>query len=293
MNRRRVGFILIGAGVILALTVGIVVYLEVAESEQLRAAQAKRWVAVASTDIPERTVIAGNQILLVQVPDAAVPPGAASYLPESGTSVEDVEARKQSLTGRIKDQFTPTRIFKGEVINTERLGREAGKNTPSYDLPAGKVAYVFPIRISGGTPPNERLHLAYLNAIRPGDFIDIYFSDIEIPFDAPDALDEKIRSKYPTTALRTRRLMQMIKVLNVGYFSDAAGKGGDTPRDEKFLTFEMTPDEALQLKWLKDAATLAGNIEFILRSPLDTQPFPQSTVDLDLMSRQFGIGTDR
>ena len=290
MNRRRFGFILIGAGVALALAVGIVVYAEISESEQLRASQAKRWVAVASSDIPERTVIAGEQIVLVQVPDAVVPPGVVSYLPESGSSVAEVEERKQNLVGRVKDQFTPSRIFKGEVINTERLGREAGKNTPSYDLPAGKVAYVFPIKLGGGTPPNERIHLAFLNAIRPGDFLDIYFSDLEVPFDLPDAQQDKIRTKFPTTALHTRRLMQMIKVLNVGYFADT-GRASETPRDDKYLTLELSPDEALQLKWLKDAATLAGNIEFVLRSPLDSQPFPQSAVDLDLMSRQFGIRT--
>src|SRR5438067_2506439 len=220
MNRRRVGFILIGAGVVLALTVGIVVYLEVADSETVRAAQAKRWVAVAATDIPERSVIGGEQVMLVQVPDAVVPPGSASFLPESGTSSDDVESRKQGLVGRVRDQFTPTRIFKGEVINTERLGREAGKNTPSYDLPAGKVAYVFPTKVAGGNPANERNNLAFLNAVRAGDFLDIYYSIIEVPSDLPDNLEEKARTKYPANFLHTIRMQQGLKVINVGYFSD-------------------------------------------------------------------------
>jgi len=293
MNRRRVGFILIGAGVILALTVGIVVYLEVAESEQLRAAQAKRWVAIASTDIPERSVIGGEQVALVQVPDAVVPPGALSYLPESGISPEEVESRKQGLVGRVRDQFTPTRIFKGEVINNERLGREAGKNTPSYDLPAGKVAYVFPMKVNGGNPANERNNLAFLNAVRAGDFLDIYYSVVEIPFDLPSDLEEKARTKYPANFLHTIRMMQSLKVINVGYFPETSGRGSDTPREDRFLTVEVTPDEALQLKWLKDAATLTGNLEFVLRSPLDTQPLPQTEVNFELMSRQFNFGVGR
>jgi Flp pilus assembly protein CpaB len=293
MNRRKVGVILIGAGVILALTVGIVVYMEVSESEQLRAAQAKRWVAVASTDIPERSVIAGEQVILVQVPDAVVPPGAASYLPEGGTSGEEVESRKQGLVGRVRDQFTPTRIFKGEVINTERLGREAGKNTPSYDLPAGKVAYVFPMKVNGGSPATERLHLAYLNAIRPGDFVDIYFSAIEIPPGLTEAQEEKARSTAAASYLRTRSMMQNLKVINVGYFAETAGRSSDTPRDERFLTFEVTPDQALELKWLKDVAVLVGNLEIVLRSPLDTQPYPQAEVNFELMSRNFGFAAGR
>jgi Flp pilus assembly protein CpaB len=293
MNRRRVGFILIGAGVVLALTVGIVVFMEVSESEQLKAAQAKRWVAVASTDIPERTVIAGEQVTLVQVPDAVVPPGAASYLPDSGTAVEEVERRKSNLVGRVRDQFTPTRIFKGEVINTERLGREAGKNTPSYDLPTGKVAYVFPIKINGGSPANERNHLAFLNAIRPGDFVDIYYSAVEIPQGLTEAQEEKARSTQAASYLHTRRMMQNLKVINVGYFPETSGRSSDTPREDRFLTFEMTPDEALELKWLKDVATMVGNLEFVLRSPLDTQPLPQTEVNFELMSRQFGFAAGR
>jgi Flp pilus assembly protein CpaB len=293
MNRRKVGFILIGAGVILALTVGLVVYLEVAESEQLRATQAKRWVAVASTDIPERSVIGGEQVMLVQVPDAVVPPGAASYLPDSGLSVEDVEARKQGLVGRVRDQFTPTRIFKGEVINTERLGREAGKNTPSYDIPAGKVAFVFPMKVNGGSPANERLQLAFLNAIRPGDFLDIYFTSLEIPRGLTQDQEERARSAEAANYLHTRRMMQQLKVTNVGYYPETSGRGSDTPREDRFLTFEVTPDEALQLKWLKDVATMAGNLEFVLRSPLDTQPLPQTEVNFDLMRSQFNFGAGR
>ncbi len=293
MNRRRVGFLLIGAGVILALTVGIVVYMEVAESEQLKAAQAKRWVAVAASDIPERTVIAGDQVMLVQVPDAVVPPGAASYLPEGGVAVEEVEARKQNIVGKVRDQFTPTRIFKGEVINTERLGREAGKNTPSYDIPAGKVAYVFPIRVNGGSPSNERIHLAFLNALRPGDFVDIYYSELEIPLNLPPALEERSRTIDAALYVHTRRMMQALKITNVGYFPEAAGRTADTPRDDRYLTFEVTPDEALQLKWLKDLATFNGNLEFVLRSPLDTQPLPQSEVNFDVMQRQFNFSPGR
>jgi hypothetical protein len=179
------------------------------------------------------------------------------------------------------------------VINTERLGREAGKNTPSYDLPAGKVAYVFPTRVNGGSPANERLHLAYLNAIRPGDFIDLYFSAVEIPAGLTEAQEERARSVGAANYLRTRRLMQNLKVINVGFFGEGAGRPTDTPRDERFLTFEVTPDEALQLKWIKDVATLVGNLEIVLRSPLDTQPFPQTEVGFDLMQSQFGFAAGR
>jgi len=203
-----------------------------------------------------------------------------------------VESRKQGIVNRVKDQFTPTRIFKGEVINTERLGREAGKNTPSYDIPSGKVAYVFPIKVNGGSPANERLQLAFLNAVRAGDFLDIYYSALELPAGMTQEQEDRERSVHPANYLHTRRMMQSLKVTNVGYFPDAGGRS-DTPREDRYLTFEVTPDEALELKWLKDVATLTGNIEFVLRSPLDTQALPQTEVNFELMSRQFNIAAGR
>lgn len=290
MDRRRIGFLLIGAGVVIALVISVLVFFQASEAEQLRAAQPKRWVVVSAVEIPERSIITPPQVGLIQLPDTAVPPGSANYLPPQGASDRDVEAGKQAVLKRVQDQYTPLRIFKGEVINTERLGEQAGKNTPSYELPRGKVAYVFPVRPPGGSPPNERVLVATLNAVRAGDFIDIFYSSLEYP---PGMTKEEQDRQRLSEAnfLVTRRLMQNIKVANVGLFPDAAGKTPDTPRDERYLTLEVTPDEALILKWLKDAATLTGNIELVLRSPKDTIEFPPTTIDFPLMSRQYRLGT--
>ena len=89
----------------------------------------------------------------------------------------------------------------------------------------------------------------------------------------------------PTEAQRTafRELVQRrAKGCPVAYLLGA--------REFFSLTFEVTPDEALTLKWLKDAATLVGNIDVVLRSPVDTGTFPSQTITFDTMSQQFGIG---
>lgn len=289
MNRRRVGFLLIGAGILLGLIAGITVYLRVSQAEEQARAVPTLWVAVAASDIPERTVISSNQIAFVQLPLEAVPPGAKFHekLPDP-----QVPSTRQRLLLDIVDQFSAQRIYKNEVILTERLGKQAAKNTPSYDLPAGKVAFTFPVKLSGGTPANDRLTLAFINAIRAGDFVDIYFSNLEPPAGLSKE-DEDRAQRVPMTYLQTRRVLQNIKVLFVGHYPDATGKAIESPKDERFLTLEVTPDEALTIKWLKDAAQLAGNIDFVLRSPLDTQPFPATTVNLELMSRQHGFGPGR
>lgn len=289
MNRRRVGFLLIGAGILLGLIAGITVYLRVSQAEEQARAVPTLWVAVAASDIPERTVISFNQIAFVQLPLEAVPPGAKFHdkLPD-----QQVQARRDALLRDIVDQFTAQRIYKNEVVLPERLGKEAAKNTPSYDLTAGKVAFTFPVKLSGGTPANDRLTLAFINAIRAGDFVDIYFSNLELPAGLSKEEEDRAQ-RVPMTYLQTRRVLQNIRVLFVGHYPDASGKATESPKDERFLTLEVTPDEALTVKWLKDAAQLAGNIDFVLRSPLDTQPFPAATVNLELMSRQHGFGPGR
>jgi len=293
MNRRRIGFVLIGAGVIIALFVGVLVFLQASEAESLRQASPKRWVAVAAADVPERSTIGAEQIKVIQVPDDAVPPSAASFLPDSGMPGEQVESEKRNLVGRVSNQFTSGRVYRGEVFNLERLGREALKNNPSFELSPGKVAYAFPIRIAGGNPANDRMLIAFLNAVRAGDFIDVYYSSIEIPPGLTPQEEERVRGGDSAKYLYTRRIMQNIKVMNVGFFPDPTGKAAETPRDERFLTLQISPDEALTMKWLKDVASLTGNLEFVLRSPVDTADFPQTTVTYDMMATRYGIGTGR
>lgn len=296
MNQRRLGVLLIIAGVALGLVAGIIVYVQVESARSAQANIPRTWVVVAAVPIPERTTINSTQVMLAQLPDSALPAQAIFYRAPEGVSTEagETEARRLLLQdkGAVVGKFTPGRISKGEVINLERLGEEALKNTPSFVLEPGKVAYAFPVRLTGGQPSNDRLILPFLNAIRPGDRFDIFFSSIEVPLGSSEA-EETRASRFPTQYLHTRPVMQNIKVLNVGNFPDAAGKIAEVSRDERFLTLEVTPAQALELKWLKDAATLGGNIEIVLRSPQDTQDFEQRTVSLADMALKYNLGTGR
>src|SRR5205823_5022539 len=155
-------------------------------------------------------------------------------------------------------------IYKGEIFNAERLGQKAAQNTPSFILPAGKVAFPFPVKLNGGSPANDRILVAYLDAVRAGDFVDIYYSTLEVPLTLSSEERDRAKTDDAIKYLYTRRVMQNLKVVNVGFFPGSDGKVQDSPSDQRYLTFEVTPDEALTLKWLKDAATLLGNIDIVL-----------------------------
>lgn len=278
MSRRRTGFMLMGAGVVLALLAGVFVLVTMGEAEALREAQPKHWVVVAAVDIPDRSVIDPEQVMIIRVPENAVPPGASFFLPEPGAPDDVVDGGKEAALKKVIKQFTPTRIFKSEVINLQRLGQEAAKTSPSFEIPSGKIWYHF--------PASQNQLITSLDLVRPGDFIDIYYTTMEGPSgptQPPGSALEDLRRLY------TRRILQNLKVLNVGVFP----RGTTTPATGRVITLEVTPDEALLLKWLKDAANITGTMEWIVRSPRDTQPLPPVTVNFDRVSQETGIGTGR
>ncbi len=295
MNRRRVGLVLIVAGIVLAGAIGFLVYMQADAAEQLRAAQPKNWGVVAIVDIPERgtlvsaTTIQAEQLDVIRVPDGALPPGDGVYRPPVGASEAQIEAGKAAAKARIVGQLTGDRIYKGEVINTERLGQPAVQARPALQIPPGMVWYHLPINAGAGG--GGQALITSLNFVRPNDSIDIYFTSNEI---APVV---GTAATNPTAdALRgvfTRRILQNVKVINVGPFPTGAAPAAA----ERLLTVEIRDEDAPKLKWLKDAAAMltgpaAGNMEFVVRSPQAPEGrLPSPTVNFDSISQETGIGT--
>jgi Flp pilus assembly protein CpaB len=294
MDRRRLGIILTASGVFLIAVASVLVYLLLVDADRVRASQPRRWVVVAAADIPERNLLTARQLTTVQLPDDAIPPGASVYAAEPGASDDRIEQGKRTAIAPLENQFTPQRIYAGEVINKDRLGEKAAKSAPAYEIPRGKVWYHFPVLLGGGNPPNSRLAVSILESVRAGDFVDIYYTTLEGFPTTGGVLN-------PTDELRrvyTRRILENIKVVNVGPFPVGTTTGGSSSttavaREDRWLTFEVTPDDALTLKWLKDAATLTGNLEVVLRSPQDAESTGPATIDYDQIQRRTGIGTGR
>ena len=72
MQRKRLGYILIGGGLVMALSVGVMVYSQVSEAERVRASLPTARVVIATVDIPERTEIAASMVNVRTVPDELV-----------------------------------------------------------------------------------------------------------------------------------------------------------------------------------------------------------------------------
>jgi Flp pilus assembly protein CpaB len=262
VQRKRLGYTLIGGGVTLALFVGYMVYDTVNKAESIMGSLPTARVVIATADIPARTEIAASMVNVRTVPDELVQAGAA-------TRVEDVVGK-----------FSPDAITKGAVINSQKIGPVAVKNAPSFRIEKGKVMYVMPVSFAG-----SQFSLAQVNALRAGDRVDLLYTTINAPAGLSAEQRDEVRSN-PIPYLQTRIMLQDLRIQEIGSYApdgslvpatgDPAARSGttsNTPVGGANIIFIVKPEESLVLKWLKDAATYYkdSNIEMVLRSPADEE----------------------
>jgi Flp pilus assembly protein CpaB len=278
MTSRRLGFILTAAGLVLSLVVGIVVYSQVSEAQHVQASLPTLRVVVAAVDIPPRTEIAASMLSVQVIPDQLMQQGAA-------TKVEDVAGK-----------YTPDGFVMGEIINTRRLGEVAAKTTPSYAIEKGKVMYVMPVSFTG-----SEFSIARVNALRARDRVDLLYTTI----DAPQGLTADQRQDVqanPIPYLQTRIMLQNLRIQEIGSYApdgsfipatgDPTAKGSSPSLENASIIFIVKPEEALVLKWLKDAATFykQSNIEMVLRSPADEEQTDQNlVVNFNYMQQKYNL----
>src|SRR6202165_4753771 len=225
----------------MALSVGVMVYSQVSEAEHVKASLPTARVVIATGDILARTEIAASMVNVRTVPDDLVQAGSA-------TKIEDVVGK-----------FSPDAITKGSVINTQKIGPVAVKNSPSFQIEKGKVMYVMPVSFAG-----SQFSIAQVNALRAGDRVDLLYTTINAPqglsVDQRDAI-----AANPIPYLQTRIMLQNLRIQEIGSYAadgslvpatgDPAVKGAASSIAGANIIFIVAPEESLVLKWLKDAAT--------------------------------------
>src|SRR5690242_16832295 len=231
------------------------VYSQVSEAEKVKASLPTARVVIATADIPARTEIAASMVNVRTVPDELVQAGAA-------TKIEDVVGK-----------FTPDAVTKGAVINTQKIGPVAVKNAPSFRIEKVKVMYVMPVAFAG-----SQFSLAQVNALRSGDRVDLLYTTINSPQGLTNDQRQAVDAN-PIPYLQTRIMLQDLRIQEIGsYAADGTlvPAGGDPKNGaaggsiaSSNIIFVVDPEEALVLKWLKDAATYykQSNVEMVLRSP--------------------------
>jgi Flp pilus assembly protein CpaB len=280
VQRKRLGLYLIGGGVLLALFVGVMVYQQVSDAEHVKAQLPTARVVIATADILARTEIAASMVNVQTVPNELVQAGAA-------TKIEDVVGK-----------FTPDALIKGQVINTQKIGPVAAKNAPSFTIEKGKVMYVMPVSFAG-----SQFGVAQVNALRSGDRVDLLYTTINAPQNITADQRQQI-DVNPIPYLQTRIMLQDLRIQEIGSYApdgsliaatgDPSGaKGTPAPSiASSNIIFIVEPEEALVLKWLKDAATFykQSNVEMVLRSPADDQQADNNlVVNFNYMQQKYNL----
>jgi Flp pilus assembly protein CpaB len=285
MNKKQMGSILIGVGVLVALIAGGGVWYTVKSTEDKLAQTPTRRVVVATQDIPEQGKVEARMVTLASISEESLP------------------ARPITTLDAAIGKFARGRIYKGDILNQDRVvdlatirqdvsqGRPAP--APSLVLDNNQVMFVLPARMTGnfwGQGPNL---LTATDAIRAGDYVDILVTTL----DFPDSITPEQRTQIKGTDaaadyMRTRVLFQNLRVHNVGAFAGPDQKDQSGAKsEERYLTFVVDRETALQLKWLKDVvAQGSASVDFVLRSPGNAEELPTQSVSFQEMRQRYGLG---
>jgi Flp pilus assembly protein CpaB len=285
MNKKQVGSLLIGVGGLMAIIVGVVVYLQLKSAdERLQQVPTER-VVVAARDIPDQGRIELRSVDLASVSKEAVPARPI-------TKVDDAVGK-----------FARQRIYKGDILNADRVvdlktirdDLSAGKSVPSVSLVLDReqVMFVLPARLQGSFAGQGANTLTAADAIKAGDYVDILVTTLEFPDGMTNDQRQAAQQDRLADYLRTRVLFQNLRVYNVGVFQNPDVKSDQAPAnrpEDRLITFIVDRDTALQLKWLKDLVALGqANVDFVLRSPSNSDIQSTPPITVQDMQRQYGL----
>jgi pilus assembly protein CpaB len=262
VKRKRIGIVMAVVGALLALGIGTYVYLTAQQAEQLAALTPTNDVVIALVELPERVAVPAAAVAITKVPAAVVPVGAATKLTD------------------VVGKFPLTRVYKNEIVVTDKLA-DAARSGPAFALKEGMVAV---------TLPGSDL-LTSTGAVRVGDRIDMLLS-LPLPKTPPTTTTTGAQQQQgaqaataaaaATIPIVSQTLMQNLEVMRIGTFPTAgqadAGAGG------KSLTFQVSHQDALILKWVKDSG---GTVDYVLRHPNDREPVTTEAINALYIFRKF------
>lgn len=255
MNRRR-GWIVLTFGLLLAIGTGAMVFLILQQQQRALVEQAQS-MAVVEAPPPVATL---------QLPVAARPltPGTVLtaedfLLKEFPLDLVPVEAITTTIS--LESQIIIEPIGQGETFSTNKFAGSPNASA-SQKLKQGYVLYAFPV---------EEDLLSTTTIIRAGDRIDLT-ATLPVPGGA-EGVDPKV----------TFFGVQNIEVFEVLRPGDVEENSDVRPIT---LLLTVTPEDLMLIKHVVDSE---AEIDLILRSPLDTEPFEVPPVNREDLIARYGL----
>lgn len=256
MARTR-GCIWLVAGVLVALLAGVVGFVALSRgSQSQQAPQAAQVggptvkVVTAVQAVPIRSLLTEEMLALKDMPVQTVPEG---YVADTAEAV-----------GKI----SMTELAPGEILLASRLV------DPDVVAADGRTALLMTEdEVLMAFPANDLMN--GLGILKPGDHVDLLFS---MPFP-----DRTAGTEGETEELVAFNAMQNLTIAAiVGGQADENGNASQA----KALLLTISPQDALTLKYLKDAG---AEMDVVLRAPGAEQPFEVEPVDMDRLLNEYRI----
>jgi pilus assembly protein CpaB len=251
------------AGLLVALVAGVVAFVTLsrgAERQEVAGQQIDPGtvvdVVVAAQAQPPLTLLTAEMLAVKQIPVQAAPEG---YLSE---------------TEEAAGKMTTTELAAGEILLTSRLV------TPDVVTGDGRLAVIMnDDQVLMAFPANDLMNS--LGVLKPGDHVDLLFSlDFPLGQTGEDANETEL---VTFNALQN----QTIAAIVGGQPADE----GEQASQAKALLLTVSPQDALTLKYLKDAN---ATMDVVLRAPGADQPFETEPVDIDRIINEnripLGVG---
>lgn len=259
MARTR-GCLWLTAGLVVAILAGIVAFVvlsrgsggQAPEEGQPAAGGPNVTVVVATQNIPVGTQLTDDLVQAREVAVTTAPPG---YVP----TLEDALGK-----------LTVADIYGGEIVLSQRL---VDPNTISGDgrvalvIAEGEVLMAFPIADL----------MSRIGVLKPGDHVDLLFT-LNFPTERNPGGEGGGDNEQVTFNLLQNKVIAAI----VGGETTTGGTGGEP----QALLLTISPQEALTLKYVKDAG---GVVDIVLRAPGDEGPVETEPVDVDYLLNRYQI----
>ena len=265
--KRRSGIIWLTTGVILAILEALLTLRFLSDVASTSAGAdhdaVTMPVVVARNDVPMRTLLTDDAVVIRQMPPALVPMGAASTL--------------EQVRGRI----SKSRLVMGEIVLIERLADPAKKGLNIlFTMPEDSIVIALPAKDL----------MSRTGLLKPGDKVDILYSlEMETSGELVTfaALQNQEITAIVLPSLGAEAVEGVGGMIGTTKVTGSMGGGGEAA-EEKAILLAVDPQDALLLKHLKDAE---GIVDFALRVPTNEQFMRTEPVTEDYLADRYRIET--
>jgi len=269
------------AGLIVAVLAGFVAFITLSRAAAQGVDQdvsiPQVYVVIASRAVEVRSMLTPEDVELNELPVDALPEGAVQELEEA--------------VGKI----TLVDLHAGEVILVQRLV------DPNVITGDGRLALVVADDAVLMAFPAQDL-MSKVGVLKPGDHVDLLFS-LDFPVNRgiaallgsgeTEGTERGSTSTTRQTSGANQEEQATFNVLqNVTIAAIVAGRtptGGSETRAPEAVLFTVAPQDALILKYVKDAG---GILDMVLRAPGFEGPFSIDPVDVDYIINSYQIPTE-